>query len=460
MVEIQGPNANSLALPYAMESERIVLGAAMRDVESLPLIIEQLGRDDFGTEAHRRIFACMASLHERGQETPFRRVAEDLIASKQIESVGGMSYLSDLIEGMPRIAGLESYCETIRSKASIRRAMKEAQSFLDRCAENMDSPADLVTEAQKVTESLEAAASWKPETSNYEEIIEAEGGIESFLSPNRRKGIKIPFAAIEATLGGLRRGKFILLAAKPAAGKTAFAMQIAEAAAFEGFNVLFVTLEMSPRDVAHRSIAGRAQVSAYHFREGRLSSSDRRAVRDETYKLVELGNKLRFFPPAVKDQRKETQVTVPRLNSLLRALDSQGTPPDLIVVDYLQLLESTGKGENRNQEVSGYSKGLKRIAHQRDIPVLSICNLSHDPNPKAGQFAEPYLRLLRDSGQLSFDGDQIIFLWLEKEPEQGEELRGVMWKVAKNKDGMLNRGKLTFVTRHCRFIESVAEDES
>lgn len=447
-----------LPLPAAVEAEKIVLGAVMLDPQALSIAIEQLSPDDFSLESHKRIFACICKLYQRGQETPSSVVAESLMATKHLPSVGGYDYVTGLAENMPRIHNLEPYCETIRSKAAVRRAMIEAHAFLNRCSENADEPAELVNISQKVTESLEASTSFKPETSTYEQLIEIEGGLEKFLKPSARKGIRIPFTLLQTTLGGLRRGKLILLAAKPACGKTALATQMAESAAFDGFNVLFVTLEMSPRDVAHRSIAGRAQVSAYHFREGGLSMGDRRAVMSETQKLVGLGSKMQFFPPATTDPRKETVVTLPRLNSLLRSLDAQGCPPDLLVVDYLQLLEPAGKTENQTQAVSGYSKGLKRISRQRDIPVIAICNLSHDPDPKAGQFKEPYLRLLRDSGQLQFDGDQIIFLWLEKEPIQGEESRKVLWKVAKQRDGMLNRGSLDFIPKLCRFVEDPEQE--
>jgi replicative DNA helicase len=272
------------------------------------------------------------------------------------------------------------------------------------------------------------------------EIIADQGGLQQFLSPETTPGIAIPFPAIHETLSGLRASKFILLAARPAVGKSAFAVQVAETAAAAGKRVLVVSLEMSARDLLYRSITGRGNVSAYKFRTGRLSETERFQLHTETSALVDLNDRLRIAD--------KSQATVQRISAMLRSLAARGSKSDLLVVDYLQLLTTMGRVENRTQQVSEISRGLKQIAQQFEIPVLALSQLSRKGTQDG---REPQLEDLRDSGQLEQDADQVLFLWLKKEPQQGESLREVSWKVAKNRDGILNRGTLNFYAKYCRF---------
>jgi replicative DNA helicase len=152
----------------------------------------------------------------------------------------------------------------------------------------------------------------------------------------------------------------------------------------------------------------------------------------------------------------DSNATVPAIEALLRSLQASANPCGLLIVDYLQLLSSVGRYENRVQEVSAISRGLKKIAQSFDIPVLALSQLRR---VEAGN-PEPQLHDLKESGQLEQDADQVLFLWLAREQKEGETLREINWKVGKNRDGMVNRGTLDFYTRYCRFVESGAESES
>lgn len=429
-------------LPANLEAERLVLGAAMSDPEAFPQIVPLLEPGDFSIEKHVRIFRRMAELFDAGKPLSYVSVAEELRKQGQLESVDGLSYLSSLESGMPRLSTVERYCEIVREKSILSRAIMSAYDVINRCLDGSDSPADLLIEIERMSDVLNPGSKRKLEARTVTDVIGDEGGVNSFLRPELQPGIQIPFEAIHGTLGGLRRGKLVLLGARPAVGETALASQIAESAAASGKRVLFVTLEMSARDVLHRAIAGRAQVSAYYFRTGRLSEVERHRVQKEMSDLASLDNRLLLV------DRSDT--TLPAITALIRSMHARNNPIELCVIDYLQLLSSAGSAENRVQEVSALSRGLKRVAQQFDIPVLALSQLSRKG---AQTTCEPQLDWLKESGQLEQDADQVLFLWLKGEPKEREILREISWRVAKNRDGILNRGTLMFNTKYCRFDE-------
>ncbi|MGI9069737.1 MAG: replicative DNA helicase [Bryobacteraceae bacterium] len=435
-----------LPLPDNLDAERFVLGAAMSDPDTFAQIADLLEANDFSLEKHKRIFLRMLDIFERGKSINYVSVANELDNNDQLQLVGGISYLTLLSKDMPALANLESFCTIVRDKAILRRTIVSCQNLINRCLCAQEEPGSLLAEAERVTEILNSN-SRKLAARTVDEVIEDEGGINAFLSPESRPGIHIPFEDIHHTLGGLRRSKLILLGARPAVGKTALASQIAEHAAANGHNVLVVTLEMGARDVLHRAITGRARVSAYCFRTGRLHPQERYAVQEQTGELSSLGGRLRLVD--------KSETTVPAIAALLRSLAARGQGCDLLIVDYLQLLNSVGYLENRVQEISAISRGLKRITQHFEIPVLALSQLARKG---AQSTEEPQLDWLKESGQLEQDADQVLFLWPQKERQEREETREISWRVAKNRDGILNHGALTFYTRFCRFEELVIRE--
>jgi replicative DNA helicase len=283
----------------------------------------------------------------------------------------------------------------------------------------------------------------KDDAFTLEETIERNGGINVFLRPELKPGLPVPFSTIHVTLSGLRRSKLVIVAARPGVGKTALAFQIAEHVAAAGKRVIVASLEMNRSEIFYRSIAGRAQVSAYRFRRGELSLGESRAVQEQTTELVDLGDRL-----AVYDN---PDATVQSLGVMLRRWRARGKPVDLLAIDYLQLMNAPGRHDNRNQEIASISRGLKNLAMRFDIPVLVLSQLSRDPEKRGG---EPTLSDLRDSGAIEQDADQVLFLWEGRDARDADEIRSVSWRVAKNRDGMRNRGELRFFAKRARFEES------
>lgn len=429
-------------LPARPEMERFVLGAMMAGNEAVSQVADVLRADDFVLTRHRNIFKAAFAVHERGEVMSCVSVANELTKAGQLES-DGLAYLVDLDTGTPRLVNLAAFCEPVRNAAVRRRAIESMWDLMQRCCDPGEETAELLARAERVGEVLSATAIRKVETRMLDDYIAADGGINAFLMPERKPGIRIPFADLHATLSGLRKSKLILVGARPAVGKTAFATQLAERAAECGSRVLFVTLETGGRDLFHRAIAGRALVSAYRFREGRLSQVERQELVAETRKLRDLGDKLLLVD--------KSDTTVQGIANVIRASAARGLPIDMCIVDYLQLLSSVGSYENRVQEVSKISRELKKLALAFQIPVIALCQLKRIEDHRRNE--RPELDWLKESGQLEQDADQVLFLWVKKEPEEGESVREVHWRVAKNRDGILNHGVLRFQTKYCRFDE-------
>jgi replicative DNA helicase len=437
-------------LPDRIDMERLVLGAAMSDPEAFPQIADLLTEGDFSLEKHRRIYLCASEIYARGEEINHVSIVNQLISKQQVETVDGLSYVVFLSDGVPHLVDLARYCEIVRAAAIKRQAIRSMTMMIERCYDPGEDASNLLGDVERVTELLNSSDRRDSAARTTENVVMDAGGVNVFLSPQTNPGIQIPFADIGSTLSGLRRSKFILLGARPAVGKTALATQIAEYAAKSGKTVLFVTLEMSAEDVIKRSITGRASVSAYKFREGRLSPSEREDLRTELSQRMELGERLLYVD--------KSDITVQGIASLLQSRQARGKAVDLLVVDYLQLLSSVGRFETRVQEVSSISRGLKKITQRFGIPVLALSQLTRKEDHRKND--PPALDWLKESGQLEQDADQVLFLWAKKDPEEGDTTREIHWRVAKNRDGVLNQGVLTFQTKYCHFAEDAPATET
>lgn len=428
-----------LPAPANLDAERFVLGSAMTETQTFEQIAGVLTADDFSLEKHRRIFLRMADLHERGEAVDRVTLAEELKRHGQLQSVDGLSYLVSLDEGMPALHSLDRYCAIIRDKAAMRRAIEACHALVMRCYQASEPPSELLADAERVTEILNSSSA-KLAARSPSEIIEAAGGWTEFLSPTRTPGIPIPFPDIQDTLRGLRPKKLIVIAARPGVGKSAFSWELGYAAALAGKRVLFVSLEMAGIELLERAVMSRAGVSQYKHRDDLLTSLERRALQEQASVLNNADNAIKIL--------EDPDTTILQVRGLLRALASRGWPVDLLVIDYIQLLDSVGHFDTRAQAISFLTRHLKKIAIAFGIPVIAISQLNRDSEK---QDREPRLSDLRDSGSIEQDADQVMFLWLKREPDQKQDVREISWKVEKNRDGNRNRGVLTFYPKICKF---------
>ena len=384
-------------LPSNVEAERLILGSILLNDSRFIEIAGAIDPEDFSLEKHRRIYARMVQLHERGEKIDRITVANELQKFNELASVDGLSYLVSLDDGLPNIANLESYVKIVREKSTLRRIVLAAQHLMNRALVAEEHPDDILGDAEKTLLSLGEARGEKGLMSPLEVIQNYQGGLNAFLDPSKRiKGISTGFTKLDEMTGGLHSGELIILAARPSMGKTAFALNIAWHVATRLFRPVAVfSLEMSQESLLTRMLCAAARVDSHRFRTGYLNEKERQLLRAAANQMVEA-------PLFIDDTAGANLMD---MHAKLRRLHQSGQKLGLVVVDYLQLMSSKGRVENRNQEVSQISRGLKLLSKELDCPFLVLSQLSRATETRQGDH-RPQLSDLRESGCLT--GDTLI----------------------------------------------------
>ncbi len=439
-------------LPAAPDAERLILGCILLDDSLYPQVAGALSAEDFHLEAHRRIFLRMGDLYERGERIDRVTVAHELQRCGQLESVGGLGYLVSLDEGLPQAANLESYIRLVRDKAALRRLIFTAQKVIDRCLLGEEDPDQILASAEesllRLGESRVHSGLLTPR-----QILEGyEGGVNAFLDPNQRiKGISTGFLKFDEMTGGLHPGELIILAARPAMGKTAMALNIAQHVAM-GRNprpVAIFSLEMSRESLLTRLLCAVARVNSHKFRSGYLNAEERRRLSLAATQLVEA--------PLFLDDTGG--INLMDMHAKLRRLKAEHGLA-LAIVDYLQLMTGRGRFENRVQEISSLSRGLKLMAKDLGIPLLVLSQLNRAPDLRDGDH-RPQLSDLRESGSIEQDADLVAFIFREEvyKPDRAD-LRGrAELIIAKQRNGPTGKIPLVFLKELTKFENPVSDLE-
>lgn len=437
-------------LPVNIDAERFVLGSILLDDSLFVQVAGTLSADEFSLEKHRRIFSRMAELHERGERIDRVTVANELMKHNQLESCDGLSYLVSLDDGLPQAANLDSYVRIVKDKAALRKIIFAAQKLIDRCMLGEEEPDQILASAEESLLRLsEARVNIGLLTAG--QVIEGyQGGINAFLDPSQRiKGISTGFVRFDEMTGGLHPGELVILAARPSMGKTAMALNIAQHAA-TGKNkhpVAIFSLEMSKESLLTRLLCASARVDSQKFRAGYLNADERRRLQFAATQLVEA-------PLFIDDM---PAINLMDMHAKLRRLKAeQGL--GLVIVDYLQLMSGRGRFENRTQEISSLSRGMKMLAKELNAPLLVLSQLNRAPEVRQGDH-RPQLSDLRESGSIEQDADLVAFIFREElyKPDR-EDLRGLAeLLIAKQRNGPT--GKLTLVfLKHFTKFENLTSD--
>ncbi len=438
-------------LPDNLDAERFVLGAIMSSETAFLQVAGTLAAEDFSLEKHKRIFLRMSELHERGETIDRVTLANELMKQGQLQSVDGLSYLVSLDDGLPQLHNLESYVAIVKEKALLRRIITVSQDTINRCISSEDNATGILGAVEDAFMKLGDVQSKNALSSPAQIVSEYEGGINAFLDASKRiKGISTGFLKFDEMTGGLREGELFILAARPAMGKTAFALNIAQHVALYPKNpkaVAIFSLEMSKESLLTRLICGTGRVDQQRFRAGYLSGEERHALQDALYRIVE--------SPLYMDDSAGTNLM--DVHSKLRRLQAE-QDLGLVVVDYLQLMQGRGRYENRVQEISSLSRGFKLMSKELRVPFLVLSQLSRAPETRPGDH-RPMLSDLRESGSIEQDADLVAFIFREEvyRPDK-ESLKGLAELiVAKQRNGPTGRVKLAFLNRYTRF-ENLASD--
>jgi replicative DNA helicase len=442
-------------LPANLDAERFVLGSILTDDVFFLQVASTLEAEDFSLEKHRKIFNRMADLQNRGERIDRVTLANELMKLGQLEAVDGLSYLVSLDDGLPQIFSLDSYIRIVRDKSLLRRIIFTSQKLIDRCFMGEDEPDQILGSAEETLLKLGEARAKDALSSPRQIIEEFEGGLNVFLDPSKRiKGLSTGFVKFDEMTAGLHEGELVILAARPSMGKTALALNVAQHVATNPVDpktVAVFSLEMSKESLLTRMICAGARVDQQKFRAGYLNSDERRRLQVMAMQLVEA--------PLFIDDSPGTNLM--DIHAKLRRLRSEHGL-GLVVVDYLQLMTSRGRSENRNQEVSALSRGLKLLAKELKVPMMVLSQLSRAPETRPGDH-RPQMSDLRESGSIEQDADLVGFIFREEvyKPDR-EDLKGMAKLIiAKQRNGPIGDVNLVFMKEFTKFenrMNEIAEE--
>src|ERR1700724_304958 len=447
---MSAPATTEKGLPTNLDAERFVLGSILLDDGLYIQAAGTLEPDDFSLEKHRRIFRRMGDLHERGEKVDRITVANELMKFSELEACDGLSYLVSLDDGLPQIPNIDSYIRIVKDKAILRRIIFASQHMMNRCLLGEEEPGEILAGAEETLLKL-GDERVKTGLLNPDQILrDYEGGISAFLDPSKRvSGIGTGFTKLDEYTGGLHGGDLFILAARPSMGKTALALNVAQHVALKLKQpVAIFSLEMSKESLLTRMLCAAARVDSQRFRAGYLTQEERRKLNQALHELVEA-------PLYIDDT---AGLHLMDMHAKLRRLKSERGELGLVIVDYLQLMNGRGRFENRNQEVSALSRGMKQLAKELNVPVMVLSQLSRAVETRQGDH-RPQLSDLRESGSIEQDADLVAFIFREEVYHRDrEDLRGLAELIlAKQRNGPVGTVNLVFLHSQTKF-ENRAED--
>ena len=428
-------------LPHNLEAERTVLGAVLVDNQAFNSAAELLTREDFHRDAHRRIFEAMAVLAERSQPIDLVTLKDELVRESALEAVGGASYLAALLDGVPRITNVEHWSRIIKEKAVLRNLIHAGNRIVQSCFEGEDEAATLLDLAEKSIFDI-AEKRIRVGFASMREIVKESFRTIDQLSQSKDvvTGLATGFVDIDEMTSGLQKGELVIVAARPAMGKTSFCLNIAQHVAMRvGETVGLFSLEMSKEQLALRLLCADARIDAHRLRTGKLNEKDWARLAKAYH---ELGESRLFIDDSATISPLEMRAKCRRL----KAEHGLG----LIIVDYLQLVTAAGRTENRQQELSAISRSMKGLAKELSCPVIALSQLSRAPEARTDR--RPQLSDLRESGAIEQDADIVMFIFREEEYKPSDENRGVAEIIiGKQRNGPTGSRKLAFIKEFTRF---------
>ena len=429
--------------PQNLDAEKSLLGAVLIDEETLADISEHVTSKDFYDKRHSTIYGGMMRLFERHKPVDLLTLTEELKKKDELDIIGGSAYLTELTNYVPTAAHAEAYAELVAQKA-VRRRLIKASGEISELGYDED------TTTQELLERAEAELFSVSDQSLKQDLVSIESILtESFdrmeeLHRNKGalRGVRTGYRDLDNMTAGLQRSDLIILAARPAMGKTTLVTNLAyNVATVAKQPVLFFSLEMSKEQLVDRMLADASGVDAWNIRTGNLSDDDFSKLSEAMGEMAEA--------PIYIDDTPGLSVLEMRTKARRAAHDS---PLGLIIVDYLQLMQGSGKSDgNRVQEVSEISRGLKLIAREMNVPVIALSQLSRSVENRSPQI--PQLADLRESGSIEQDADIVMFIYREAyyNPEtERENITDLI--IAKHRNGPVGRVELYFHPERLRFM--------
>jgi len=431
--------------PHSQEAERTVLGGILVRNQNLNVVLSTIAPEDFYKDAHRKILERIIALVDKGLTVDLLTLTEDAQRAGILEEVGGAAYIASLLDGVPRSLNVEYYAQIIKEKALLRRLIVSSSRIIQDSYEQKEDADELLNAAQASIVEL-AEQRIKPGFRPMSQLMGPT--LEMIRETAARKeavtGVPSGFRYLDAMTAGFQPSELVILAARPSMGKTALGLNISHHVGLKTDKAVgFFSMEMSESQLVIRLLCAEAQIDIKKVRTGFLSDRD-----FEKLKLAgEALGRARIFidePPAL---------TIMEMKAKSRRLKME-QKLDIVFVDYIQLMRTGGRFENRNQEMSFISRSLKELAKELRIPVVGISQLSRAPE-KGRREPKPLLSDLRESGAIEQDADVVIFIYRPEfyHPDD-ESLRGVAEvSIAKQRNGPIGNLQLAFIREYARFAD-------
>jgi replicative DNA helicase len=422
-----------------------VLGAILINNQAFNQAAEVIDAEDFFRDAHRRIFHTMVALTDRSEPVDLVTLKDELVRSSELDEVGGPAYISSLTDGVPRSANVEYYARIVKEKSTLRRLIQSANDVLARAYAAEEDADDQLDEAERSIFQI-AEHRLRSGFVRVGELVESGHELIERLQQHQGlvTGVPSGFVDLDTLTSGFQKSDLVIIAARPSMGKTSFVLNVAlHGAAEAGRSVGLFSLEMAKEQLFLRMLTSEARIDAHRLRQGYLGERDYAQLVDAFGRLHDA--KL-FIDDSPGLGILEMRAKARRLK-LEHGLD-------LLVVDYLQLMQGRGRFENRQQELASISRALKILAKELEVPILALSQLSRAPEARGDH--RPQLSDLRESGALEQDADVVLFIFREEmyqqEAERRPEVEGTAEIIiGKQRNGPTGTVRLAFLKQYTRF---------
>jgi replicative DNA helicase len=435
--------------PQNLEAEQSVLGAILLDNMAMAKAMEIIVDEDFYRPAHRKIYQGMLALSERGEVIDHITLTECLKSRSELEAVGGAAYLAELVQVVPSAANIRYHCKIVREKALLRGLIHTSTEVITRGYDGTTAVDDLLDFAERSVFSI-AQGKLDRSFTPVNQIIKESLDVVDRLSKRKERvtGVPTGFYDLDDLTAGLQASDLIVIAGRPSMGKTSLALGMAQHAALHGAAVVGIfSLEMSKPQLVLRMLSSEARVDSHALRTGKLQKED-------WWRLAEAAGRLEQAPIFIDDSGA---LTVQQMRGKARRLKAE-RGLDLLIVDYLQLMQGRSDAESRQQEISDISRSLKSLAKELNVPVIALSQLSRAVENRKPPI--PMLADLRESGAIEQDADVVMFIYREEVYDSASERKGIAdILVSKHRNGPIGKKELFFHDRFAKF-ESLENREA
>ncbi|NLI57801.1 MAG: replicative DNA helicase [Clostridium sp.] len=427
--------------PQNIEAEQSVLGASLLDKEVLSTITEIIDVSDFYREDHKEIFEAIMDLYERGEPIDLITVSEQLKIRGSIDAVGGLEYLTNLVNAVPTTANAKHYAKIVEEKSILRRLIKTSSEIINMGYDETEEVEYILDRAEKGIFDISQKRNSQGFVQIKDVLIETFDRLEElYNNKGNVTGIPTGFVDLDHKTAGLHNSDLVLIAARPAMGKTSFVLNIAQYAAIHSqVPVAIFSLEMSKEQLVNRMLCCEAMVDAQKMRTGQLEDSD-------WQKIAKALGPISDAPIYIDDTPGVTSAEIRAKCRRLKLEKDLG----LVIIDYLQLMQGRGRSESRQQEISEISRSLKILAKEINVPVIALSQLSRAPEMRSDH--RPILSDLRESGAIEQDADIVMFLYRDDYYNPETEKKNVAEViVAKHRSGSTGTVELAWLGQYTKF---------